>query len=278
MRPDLLVFRGHAKDWDDKADAAGFPVDNIPQAGDIVVFEPEVFGADSKYGHVAYVESVNGTAVSISELNFGLNKEQRSLVHRRTIVISTNLDLSFIHRGSGGGGEQAPPPTATKKADRPTSTPKPEPTKTVPIQGPNMSDPASIAKWLSDAVSSGNYAAISQLVGPEGAIFSGYGHGFEPTGYNNGKDFAKRLGLALANSHPVCLGYRLEGDSNNRFSITFSNAHLDEQVTGLQQQDSITLFLFFKNGNRYELEVVVPVDNYGGWEIEYETSNLSACR
>lgn len=56
--------RGNAKQWDDNARAAGIPVDGNPRVGDVAVSNRGV------YGHVMYVEAVNGDGtIRISQYN-----------------------------------------------------------------------------------------------------------------------------------------------------------------------------------------------------------------
>ncbi|HEX8182645.1 MAG TPA: CHAP domain-containing protein [Candidatus Saccharimonadales bacterium] len=56
--------RGNAKQWDDNARAAGIPVDRNPRSGDVAVSNR------GTYGHVMYVESVNGDgSINISQYN-----------------------------------------------------------------------------------------------------------------------------------------------------------------------------------------------------------------
>ncbi|MEO6458767.1 MAG: CHAP domain-containing protein, partial [Chloroflexia bacterium] len=64
-RTDLPANLGEAKDWDDNAQAQGWPVSRYPRRGDVAVFEPGVQGA-SLNGHVAVVEQVfeNGTYIA----------------------------------------------------------------------------------------------------------------------------------------------------------------------------------------------------------------------
>lgn len=64
-RPDLSFIQANASGWDDVARAAGLLVDRNPAAG-------AIFQTDSGwYGHVGYVESVNGDgSVNISERNY----------------------------------------------------------------------------------------------------------------------------------------------------------------------------------------------------------------
>lgn len=56
-RPDLPANLGEAKDWDNNAEAQGWPVSVYPRRGDIAVFEPGIYGAVES-GHVAVVEQV----------------------------------------------------------------------------------------------------------------------------------------------------------------------------------------------------------------------------
>ncbi len=58
--------RGNANQWDDNARAAGIPVDSTPRVGDIAVSNR------GHYGHVMYVEAVNGDGtIRISQYNAG---------------------------------------------------------------------------------------------------------------------------------------------------------------------------------------------------------------
>lgn len=58
--------RGNANEWDDNARAAGIPVDGNPRVGDIAVSN------NGYYGHVMYVEAVNGDGtIYISQYNAG---------------------------------------------------------------------------------------------------------------------------------------------------------------------------------------------------------------
>lgn len=59
---------GNANQWPGDARAAGIPVDNSPQAGDVAI---SMRGA---YGHAMYVESVNGDgSINISQYNASLD-------------------------------------------------------------------------------------------------------------------------------------------------------------------------------------------------------------
>lgn len=64
---------GNAKDWVNCAQPSGSP----PRVGSVVVFQPNVYGADPVYGHVAYVEWVdnplNPSYFSFSEMGCSLS-------------------------------------------------------------------------------------------------------------------------------------------------------------------------------------------------------------
>lgn len=64
-----VPWSGHAKSWLDNAKAYGFTTGNSPQAGAIMVLS-EGGWTGRLYGHVAYVEAVNGEWVTISEMNY----------------------------------------------------------------------------------------------------------------------------------------------------------------------------------------------------------------
>ncbi|MGR3742450.1 CHAP domain-containing protein [Companilactobacillus sp. DQM5] len=83
-------YWGNAANWANSARAAGFLVNGTPEVGSVAVFAPGVAYA-SAYGHVAYVESVNGNGtVTISEANFAGQS-----YHVRTVSIA---GVQFIHR------------------------------------------------------------------------------------------------------------------------------------------------------------------------------------
>ncbi|HVE80559.1 MAG TPA: CHAP domain-containing protein, partial [Candidatus Dormibacteraeota bacterium] len=77
--------RGNAKQWPDNARAAGIPVDGNPRAGDVAA------SLSGPYGHVMYVERVNGNGtIDISQYN----AENQGLYSTNTISAS---GLQFIH-------------------------------------------------------------------------------------------------------------------------------------------------------------------------------------
>lgn len=78
--------RGNANQWDDNARAAGIPVDDNPRPGDIAVSN------SGFYGHVMYVESVNGNGtINISQYNAGLDGRYSTRANLST------AGLVFIH-------------------------------------------------------------------------------------------------------------------------------------------------------------------------------------
>jgi peptidoglycan DL-endopeptidase CwlO len=77
--------RGNAKQWDDNARAEGIPVDTSPRVGDVAVSN------SGTYGHVMYVESVNGDGtITVSQYN--ANWDGNYSVARRATT-----GLVFIH-------------------------------------------------------------------------------------------------------------------------------------------------------------------------------------
>jgi surface antigen len=75
MRPDLPNNLGNGGQWYANAAAQGIPVGSAPRAGAI----------GEEPGHVVYVESVNGSMVTISEMNYNGGV---GVVHRRTVPAS----------------------------------------------------------------------------------------------------------------------------------------------------------------------------------------------
>lgn len=93
-RPDLAEERplGNAKEWADSARAKHFPVDDHPQVGDIVVFQPAP--GISENGHVAYVEKViNDNSFYVSEANF-----QGGGTPDKPRFVEKHQSDQFIHR------------------------------------------------------------------------------------------------------------------------------------------------------------------------------------
>ena len=80
--------RGNANQWDDNARAAGIPVSGIPKAGAVGVVN------DGAYGHVAWIESVNGDGtLTISQFNANWSGE-----YSRWVVSPSFFD-TYIYFG-----------------------------------------------------------------------------------------------------------------------------------------------------------------------------------
>lgn len=59
----------NATNWDNNARRLGFRVDRIPRAGAIAQWKAGA-GGHGRFGHVAFVKSVNGSLITIEEYNF----------------------------------------------------------------------------------------------------------------------------------------------------------------------------------------------------------------
>lgn len=84
---------GDARNWDNRAEDDGYDISMTPKAHSAVVFEAGQQGADSVYGHVAFVEKVNRDgSIVISESNVkGLG-----VISYRTIDAQEAKDLTYI--------------------------------------------------------------------------------------------------------------------------------------------------------------------------------------
>lgn len=82
-----VTWRGDAHRWDDNARAQGYLVDKNPVAGSILVTN------ESGWGHVAYIESVVGTKVTITEWNYA----GRYKLTTRTLDITDPVIVGVIH-------------------------------------------------------------------------------------------------------------------------------------------------------------------------------------
>ncbi len=90
---------GNGAQWGASAAAAGFTVNHTPAAGSIIVFAAgqSVGGqwtADGQYGHVAYVQSVSGDSVTISQGGMGFS----SPTGPNTQTISGASSYTYIHQ------------------------------------------------------------------------------------------------------------------------------------------------------------------------------------
>lgn len=84
---------GDARNWDNRAEDDGYNISMTPKTHSAVVFEAGQQGADSVYGHVAFVEKVNRDgSIVISESNVkGLG-----VISYRTIGAQEAQDLTYI--------------------------------------------------------------------------------------------------------------------------------------------------------------------------------------
>ncbi len=80
-----LPCRGHAKTWADVAAGAGYNVNSTPTADSIAVW------TGGTYGHVAYVERVEGSILYLSESNYYGNKSCKERYSEGYLNLSTGL-------------------------------------------------------------------------------------------------------------------------------------------------------------------------------------------
>lgn len=78
---------GNARSWLSSAKRAGYATGSEPAVGSIVVT------SESGYGHVAYVESVNGGSITIAEMNY----EGWGVTSRRTISENAGVIRGFVY-------------------------------------------------------------------------------------------------------------------------------------------------------------------------------------
>lgn len=97
-RPDLPANLGEAVNWNDNAQAQGWPVGPYPRKGDIAVLEGGIYGAPPT-GHVAVVEQVleDGSFVStqMDDTDCRYDSSTCGVVHTRSYPIMRGM--SFIH-------------------------------------------------------------------------------------------------------------------------------------------------------------------------------------
>lgn len=105
---------GNANTWDDYAKDKGYVVDSTPEPGDAAVWDYTYSG--DKYGHVAYVESVNNDgSVNITDYNFSSRGGPGS---RRNVRAHHYVDFNGTGVGANGNTVAASPNTvASPEAD-----------------------------------------------------------------------------------------------------------------------------------------------------------------
>lgn len=86
-RPDLPTQMGNANQYLVSARRYGFATGSTPRAGAVVVTN------ESWVGHVAYVESVNGDTITISEMNY----VGPFIASRRTISIHSSVIRGYVY-------------------------------------------------------------------------------------------------------------------------------------------------------------------------------------
>jgi len=88
---------GNGAQWGASAAAQGFTVNHTPAAGAIVVFGAgQMVGnwqADPAYGHVAFVESVSGNSITVSQGGMGFDNPAGP----NTQTISGAGSFSYVH-------------------------------------------------------------------------------------------------------------------------------------------------------------------------------------
>lgn len=107
-----VPWNGNAIEWYANAQSLGFAVGTVPVPGAILVRQSATWGA---YGHVAYVESVQGTSFTVSEMNVNQVGELTTATHDFSGGLPQNV-LGFVywrygatpravpHRPVGGAG------------------------------------------------------------------------------------------------------------------------------------------------------------------------------
>ncbi|MFH1461134.1 MAG: LysM peptidoglycan-binding domain-containing protein [Patescibacteria group bacterium] len=88
----IVTWSGHAKAWLANARAAGYQTGATPQIGAIMVMT-EGGWLGRLYGHVAYVESINGNWVTISEMNYNCY----ACKSVRTLNVNDNRIRGYIY-------------------------------------------------------------------------------------------------------------------------------------------------------------------------------------
>jgi hypothetical protein len=100
-----VTWMGNAIEWYGNAQAQGYAVGDTPAPGAILVRRSAVWGG---YGHVAYVESVEGTTFTVSEMNVaGLGQ-----LSTRTYDMANDPPPGFVGFIYWQYGETAAPPHA----------------------------------------------------------------------------------------------------------------------------------------------------------------------
>lgn len=114
-----VPWSGNAADWSSMATANGWSVSSKPVVPSIIVLQGGVQGADTAYGHVAVVESVSGSSIQTSNLNWGPNYSQVS-----SVTFHAGPGVSFVYATANGtiqGSTNGPFSTLSDTASKVTS-------------------------------------------------------------------------------------------------------------------------------------------------------------
>ena len=87
-----VTWSGDAYLWPKNASQQGYRVDKEPEAGAILVTSENSYNTRS--GHVAYIEAVTETTITITEMNF----KAWNVVSSRTIQKDSRIIVAVIHR------------------------------------------------------------------------------------------------------------------------------------------------------------------------------------
>ena len=96
-----VTWGGNAYQWWPNAAAAGYAEGQTPQVGSIVVWGQDVSGYSYGYGHVAYVQAVQGNQFEVSEMNFGAPGGGWDRVDYRWVTAGSGY-LGFIYGQRAG--------------------------------------------------------------------------------------------------------------------------------------------------------------------------------
>ncbi|MHB1892123.1 MAG: CHAP domain-containing protein [Candidatus Dormibacteria bacterium] len=94
-----VTWGGNAYQWWANAAAAGYSEGQAPKVGSIVVWGQDVPGYSYSYGHVAYVQAVQGNQFEVSEMNFSAPGGGWDRVDYRWVTAGAGY-LGFIY-GAG---------------------------------------------------------------------------------------------------------------------------------------------------------------------------------
>ncbi len=199
---------GNAGDWATNARAKGFRVDSTPKVGSIAQWSSTSSYAPGS-GHVAYVEAVNGSTISLSDSNYKLTARSRGGSSRWTVT----------------RGEGQYPNAFLHIKDVPTSSGS-NPTGALDIASSPSPGSVRVAGWAFDRDSARTSIRIHVYIGGKAGT-SAEGHDIGPAngkrtdvdrihkvGSNHG--FDKRISTKRVGSMPVCVYAINVGSGRNK--------------------------------------------------------------